>query len=380
MLVIIRLAARFKYVEILEQLPEFGIQAEEDALVWHLPLSDFDDLLERFPLLDEYFSSHLQTRLSAATQVRHSVTQVRDLLKRPPVTIAQDASIREAATLMSRENVSSVLVMEEDTLAGIVTDKDLRQRVIAAGRDTAQPIREVMTDHPMTLQADSGVDAALLLMMRENYHHLPVLDEERPVGLVTAGDILRSQSEHPLRLVRDIYKRQSVEELVRLSGRLPSLFERMVTLGRDVEKIGCMVTHITDAFTIRLLQLAAAGFNLLVEGVEVLVLDLFRFPQGLQLGADKAFIGGGDRLLGPELPGQDQDDNQEDQEFHGLLQQRVLFGLGVGLACCIRGHEQPHALTAVEHALEFLAAYLVVILVFEGECRGHVADFRECHR
>ena len=107
------------------------------------------DYLGRIPEL-------ARERLSAATQVRHSVTQVRDLLKRPPVTIAQDASIREAATLMSRENVSSVLVMEEDTLAGIVTDKDLRQRVIAASRDTAQPIREVMTDHPMTLQADSG--------------------------------------------------------------------------------------------------------------------------------------------------------------------------------------------------------------------------------
>jgi CBS domain-containing protein len=242
-------------------LKPYLAEAEEDALVWHLPPGDFEDLLERFPLLDEYFSSHLQTRLSAAAQVRHSVTQVRDLLKRPPVTIAQEASIREAATLMSRENVSSVLVMEEDTLAGIVTDKDLRQRVIAAGRDTAEPIRDVMTDHPMTLQADSGVDAALLLMMRENYHHLPVLDEERPVGLVTAGDILRSQSEHPLRLVRDIYKRQSVEELVRLSGRLPSLFERMVTLGRDVEKIGCMVTHITDAFTIRLIQLGEQQFG-----------------------------------------------------------------------------------------------------------------------
>jgi CBS domain-containing protein len=93
-------------------------------------------------------------------------------------------------------------------------------------------------------------------MMRENYHHLPIVEDGKPLGLVTAGDILRSQSEHPLRLVRDIHKKKSVDELVVMSRRLPSLFERMVTLGRDVEQIGRMVTHITDAFTVRLLQFA----------------------------------------------------------------------------------------------------------------------------
>ncbi|MEE8339509.1 MAG: DUF294 nucleotidyltransferase-like domain-containing protein, partial [Xanthomonadales bacterium] len=100
------------------------------------------------------------------------------------------------------------------------------------------------------------VDTALLLMMRENYHHLPVMDGDKPVGLVTAGDILRAQSEHPLRVVRDIYKQNSIEELLVLSRRLPSLFERLVNLGRDVEQIGRMVTHITDAFTVRLIRLA----------------------------------------------------------------------------------------------------------------------------
>jgi CBS domain-containing protein len=118
------------------------------------------------------------------------------------------------------------------------------------------PIKTVMTQNPMSIAADSDVDSALLLMMRENYHHLPIVEEGRPLGLVTAGDILRAQSEHPLRLVRDIHKKDSVDGLLVLSQRLPLLFERMVNLGRGVEQIGRMVTHITDAFTIRLIQLA----------------------------------------------------------------------------------------------------------------------------
>jgi CBS domain-containing protein len=130
--------------------------------------------------------------------------------------------------------------------------------VLAVDLEPKRAIAEVMTANPRTLPADANVDDALLLMMRQNYHHLPILDGDQPLGLVTAGDILRAQSEHPLRLVRDIHKKKSVDELLVLSRRLPSLFVRLVNLGRDVEQIGCMVTHITDAFTVRLLQLAEA--------------------------------------------------------------------------------------------------------------------------
>jgi len=235
---------------------EYLAEAEEDCLIWHLSASDFEHLCGKHRLLSEYFSSHLRTRLSVATQIKHVVMQVRDLLRHAPVMIDSQSSIREAARLMSTENVSSVLVMQEDKLGGIVTDKDLRQRVLAMDLDPALEIERVMTGDPMTLSADSGVDDALLLMMRENYHHLPIMDEGRPVGLVTAGDILRAQSEHPLRLVRDIRKKRNSDELIELSRRLPLLFERMVILGRDVEQIGRMVTHITDAFTIRLIELA----------------------------------------------------------------------------------------------------------------------------
>jgi CBS domain-containing protein len=238
------------------EMKKYIAEAEEDCLLWHLSAEDFEKLREDNKLIGEYFSSHLKTRLSAATQVRHSVTQVRDLLKREPVSVDDRMSIQEVARRMSAEKVSSVLVMCDRKLCGIVTDKDLRQRVLAEGLDSDTAIADVMTPNPKSVAADADVDAALLLMMRQNYHHLPVMDETRPLGLVTAGDILRAQSEHPLRIVRDIYKKDSIDELLKLSHRLPFLFERMVNLGRDVEQIGRMVTLITDAFTIRLIQLA----------------------------------------------------------------------------------------------------------------------------
>jgi len=238
------------------ELKDYVAEAEEDCLIWQMNAETFEEVCVKYPLIGEYFSSHLKSRLSAATQTQHSVTQVRDLLNREPVLVNSDASIRDAAREMSRENVSSILVVREGQLCGIVTDKDLRQRVLVEGLDTSMPIEKVMTVHPMSIPADADVDSALLMMMRKNYHHLPIVDGDKPLGLVTAGDILRAQSEHPLRLVRDIYKKSSIEELLELSHRLPSLYERMVNLGRGVGQIGRMVTHITDAFTVRLIQLA----------------------------------------------------------------------------------------------------------------------------
>lgn len=238
------------------EVKEYIAEAEEDCLLWQLSQEDFEKVCEKFSVVGDYFSSHLQSRLSSATRIKHTVRQVRDLLKREPVLVNSDVSIREAARWMSAENVSSILVVKDGELCGIVTDKDLRQRVLVAGLDPGLAIEQVMTRSPMHIGVDTGVDEALLIMMRENYHHLPIVDGRKPLGLVTAGDILRAQSEHPLRLVRDIHKKDSIEELLVLCGRLPPLFERMVNLGRSVEQIGRMVTHITDAFTVRLIQLA----------------------------------------------------------------------------------------------------------------------------
>jgi CBS domain-containing protein len=238
------------------ELKEYFAEAEEDCLLWRMSPEDFKLARNKFPVISKYFSSHLKSRLKAATKAKHSVTQVRDLLNREPVKVNSDMSIRTAAQQMSSENVSSILVVEDGLLCGIVTDKDLRQRVLVEGLDSSMPISAVMTRNPMSIPADSDVDTALLMMLRENYHHLPIVDGLKPLGLVTAGDILRAQSEHPLRLVRDIHKKNSIEELMELSLRLPSLFERMVHLGRGVGQIGRMVTHITDAFTVRLIQIA----------------------------------------------------------------------------------------------------------------------------
>jgi CBS domain-containing protein len=235
--------------------------AEEDSLVWHLPEDRFLDLKRRSQAFREWFEQPPADRLGRIGSAEQPARTVADLLRRAPVTADVHESIQTTAQRMRDERVSSALVMREDALVGIVTDKDLRRRVLAEGRDTSLPISEVMTRDPCALPAHAGLDEALLTMMRRGYHHLPVLEEERAVGLVTAGDLLRAQSEHPLRLLQDIQRQDHVDGLLAVSERLPSLFVRMMRLGRDVEQVGRLITQVTDAFTLRLIELAEAEFG-----------------------------------------------------------------------------------------------------------------------
>ncbi len=239
-----------------QQLP-YRAEAEEDSLVWHLPTARFEELKQRSADFAAWFDQGPAQRLNVASARERPARRVADLLRRAPVFARGDESIQATAARMRDEKVSSVLVLEDGRLAGIVTDKDLRRRVTATGQDTAAPIRLVMTRDPSTLAASAGLDDALLMMMRHGYHHLPVMEDDKPVGLVTAGDLLRAQSEHPLRLLQDIQRQRDVPGLEALSRRMPALFTRMVDLGRDVEQVGRLVTQVTDAFTIRLVELGA---------------------------------------------------------------------------------------------------------------------------
>ncbi len=236
-------------------------EAEEDSLIWQLPADRFDALKARSPAFAAWFDERPADRLGRVGSAERPARRVSDLLRRAPVTAEAGESIQATARRMRDERVSSVLVMRDGALVGIVTDKDLRRRVLAEGRDPEQPISGVMTRDPSALPAHADLDDALLTMMRRGYHHLPVIEQGRPVGLVTAGDLLRAQSEHPLRLLQDIQRQSDLDGLVSVSQRLPSLFVRMMRLGRDVEQVGRLITQVTDAFTLRLIALAEADLG-----------------------------------------------------------------------------------------------------------------------
>lgn len=99
-------------------------------------------------------------------------------------------SVRQASRLMRDKKVAAVLVMDGDRLTGILTERDMTVRVVAAGLDAdATPVREVMTADPDTLAPDDTASDAIRMMRSRNYRHLPVVDRGRVVGMVSVRDL-----------------------------------------------------------------------------------------------------------------------------------------------------------------------------------------------
>ena len=190
----------------------YEFTAIEDSLVLAVPAAVFHALCQRQPETRAFFDRRGQQRRRAASAplggrgASGLKTAARDLVHRAPEGVSSRLSIREAAETMRERGVSSLLVMDGDRLVGIVTDRDLRNRVLAQGRDPAGAVATIMTADPVTGAVDALAFELLMEMVGRNIHHLPIVDGERVVGVVTSTDLMRLEHANPIYLVGDIRK------------------------------------------------------------------------------------------------------------------------------------------------------------------------------
>jgi CBS domain-containing protein len=183
--------------------------------------------------------------------------RVRDLVARPLVACAPAASARSVAEQMSRERVGSVVVVDgAGEAVGIVTDRDLRGKVVAAGRDpSATEAAAIMSAPLLTIRGDAFAFEAMLEMTRREVHHLVVVDDGRPVGVVSSHDFLVHQTTHPVMLAREIGAAPSIEALAQLGGRVTALVRRLVDEGGTAHDIGQLIAELNDRMVLRALGL-----------------------------------------------------------------------------------------------------------------------------
>jgi CBS domain-containing protein len=118
-------------------------------------------------------------------------TKVREVMTERPRCVTLETPISEAAELMESEDVGSLPVLEDDQLAGMVTDRDIVIRAVAKGKDPrGMPVREVASRELVTVYADDDLANALQKMASEQVRRLPVVDEEnRLVGVLAQADV-----------------------------------------------------------------------------------------------------------------------------------------------------------------------------------------------
>jgi CBS domain-containing protein len=188
-------------------------------------------------------------------------TSVQSLVKRPPISLPPDTSIRRAAEVMRDQRVSSVVILQDEHLFGLITDRDLRNRVLAAGLDSDRPIMDIATLAPMSIQVQRPAFEALMLMARHNIHHVPVVDGQRVVGMVTATDVTEQHSTSAVYLASDIHQQGSIEGLQASTAKVKRLQQSLAAAESSAYSSGHIITAITDAVTSRLIQLAELQFG-----------------------------------------------------------------------------------------------------------------------
>jgi CBS domain-containing protein len=129
-----------------------------------------------------------------------------------PVTATGELTVEQAARLMKEKRIGALLVLESGRLAGIFTERDALFRVVAEGRDPAKTqLSEVMTTNPRTITSDRPFGHALHMMHEGGFRHVPVVDEDRPLGMVSARDALGPDLEQ---FISDLETRNHIVEIL----------------------------------------------------------------------------------------------------------------------------------------------------------------------
>lgn len=115
---------------------------------------------------------------------------VSEHMTRSLLTVAADATLGEAASAMAERGVGAVVVLEGESIAAILTERDV-MKAVAAGKDGSAPVTEWMTRHPDTIEPADTTDHAASLMIHGGFRHLPVVDGGKLVGIVSIRDLMR---------------------------------------------------------------------------------------------------------------------------------------------------------------------------------------------
>jgi CBS domain-containing protein len=121
--------------------------------------------------------------------------KVRNILQTKTDTsifVTPETTVFRSLQLMVEKNIGALLVLDQDTFVGIFTERDYARKVILKGKSSKQtPIREIMTENPLTVNSDNTIEECMWLMTNRFIRHLPVIDNNKLTGIISIGDVVK---------------------------------------------------------------------------------------------------------------------------------------------------------------------------------------------
>ena len=108
------------------------------------------------------------------------------------VTVTPATPVFDAVKLMAEKNIGALLVLEDQKIVGIITERDYARKIVLMGRSSKEtPVREIMTFPVMYVRPDQSNEECMALMTDNRVRHLPVVDKDKLIGLVSIGDLVK---------------------------------------------------------------------------------------------------------------------------------------------------------------------------------------------
>jgi CBS domain-containing protein len=255
----------FGHASMLSGLPTgFEARAAERTLCLRIDEASARELLSAPAGLRFVARSLLEAPPDLQTAARDPARDTADmpigaLIRSPPVLCGPETPVREAARLMTSAPASAVIVELGGGQLGILTDRDLRTRVIAAGLDGDAPVSAAMSAPAYTCRPDRLGGEALLEMLDRGLRHFPVVAADGEIlGLLEDLDLIAGQARSPFFLRQRIGRARNVEELVAAARELRPTVIAMHDARVAAANIMAVYAVVVDALTRRLLELAVA--------------------------------------------------------------------------------------------------------------------------
>ncbi len=203
---------------------------------------------------EEIRSQKLQQRSEESLRLFNS--PIKEVIRRHMETVPVDSSIQMAAKSMSENRIGSLLVTDQQgKVIGIITDNDLRNKVVAKGLDPSAAVRTIMSSPLKSISEDEICFDALVEMMHSQTHHLAVEGPEGISGVISAHDIMVDQGDSPISLYREIVAQQTVEGLYPLSHKMPLIVRSLILEGAKANDVTRMISILNDHIASRVVGL-----------------------------------------------------------------------------------------------------------------------------
>ncbi|NJD57115.1 MAG: cyclic nucleotide-binding/CBS domain-containing protein [Nitrospirae bacterium] len=253
-----------------------NVFAIEDTLCYRISRESLHEIMSSNPAFREFF---LKTFLNKYIDKTYRgildrnivgqggdkllfTTRVGEISTGGVVTAPRDISIQEAAGIMVTQGVSSLVLVEDDgSPAGIITDKDLRDKVVSKNRDVAGGVSGIMNSVLIKTDAQDFCFEVLLKMIKHNIHHLVVVDKGRMAGVVTNHDLMLLQGTSPISIVREIETQTTAEGLIPPSKKVETIIGLLLKEGTKSSNIARVVTEINDRIVRKILETAEKKYG-----------------------------------------------------------------------------------------------------------------------